>query len=54
MEKIVPLNIKELFIPVRLVHWIIGNNSKQNKGLPSKYLYFTIKDVKLLIDVLET
>jgi len=53
-KKRVPLNIKELLTPVGLAHWIMGDGSKQNKGLHLSVYAFTPKDIKLLLDVLET
>lgn len=53
-KKRVPLNIKELLTPVGLAHWIMGDGSKQNKGLHLSVYAFTAKDINLLIDVLET
>jgi len=52
--KKVPMNIKELLTPLVLAHWIMGDGSRQNKGLHLSVYAFTIEDVKLLINVLET
>ncbi len=48
------MNIKELLTPLVLAHWIMGDGSRQNKGLHLSVYAFTIEDVKLLINVLET
>lgn len=49
----VPLKIKELLTLLALVHWIIGDDSRQNKGLHLSVYVFTLEDVKILINVLD-
>jgi hypothetical protein len=38
--------------PVGLAHWIMGDGSRQNKGLHLSVYSFTIDEVNLLIKVL--
>ena len=52
-KKIVPINIQELLTSEGLAHWIMGDGSRQNKGLHLSMYAFTWDEVKLLISVLE-
>jgi hypothetical protein len=52
-NKIVPLNIKELFTPVGLAYWILDDGSLQNKGLHLSVYGFTYNEVLLLKSTLE-
>lgn len=52
--KRVPLNIKDLLTPLALALWIMGDGSRQNKGMHLSVYAFTSEDVELLINVLET
>lgn len=50
--KIVPQNIEKLLTPEGLAHWIIGDESMQNKGLHLNVYGFTITDCTLLMNAL--
>lgn len=53
-KKIVPANIMELLTPIGLAHWIMGDGSRQNRGLHLSVYAFTLNEVQLLINVLKT
>lgn len=52
--KVVPENIEQLLTGVALAHWIMGDGSRQNKGLHLSVYNFSQKDVTLLRDAILT
>jgi hypothetical protein len=51
-RKRVPNNIMDILTPIGLAHWIMGDGSRQNKGLHLSVYSFTTDEVNLLIKVL--
>lgn len=53
-QKVIPLNIGELFTPLSLVYWLCddGSFNKKDRALVLSTQSFTIAEVKLLVQVL--
>jgi len=53
IKKKIPDNIYELFTPIALAHWIMGDGAKLNKSIILCTNSFSLREVIILINVLK-